>query len=38
MGEVDDVVGPAIFLASRASSFVNGQIIPVDGGNSAGFM
>jgi NAD(P)-dependent dehydrogenase (short-subunit alcohol dehydrogenase family) len=38
MGELDDVVGPVVFLASKASSFVSGQIIPVDGGNSAGFM
>jgi NAD(P)-dependent dehydrogenase (short-subunit alcohol dehydrogenase family) len=38
MAELEDVVGPVIFLASKASSFVSGQIIRVDGGNSAGFM
>jgi gluconate 5-dehydrogenase len=38
MGELDDVVGPALFLATKASSFISGQIIPVDGGHSAGFM
>ena len=31
-GEVEELVGPAIFLASAASSFVNGQILGVDGG------
>lgn len=31
-GEPDDLGGAAIFLASRASNFVNGQIIYVDGG------
>lgn len=30
-GNVDEMMGPAIFLASEASSFVNGTIIPVDG-------
>jgi gluconate 5-dehydrogenase len=38
VAELDDIVGPAIFLASKASSFVNGQIVYVDGGSSAGFM
>jgi len=27
-----DLIGPAIFLASQASNFINGQIIYVDGG------
>ena len=27
-----ELVGPAVFLASRASSFVNGQVLYVDGG------
>lgn len=31
-GDPDDLVGTAIFLASPASDFVNGQIIYVDGG------
>ena len=31
-GTVEDLTGPAIFLASPASDFVNGQILYVDGG------
>jgi gluconate 5-dehydrogenase len=31
-GRPDELVGTAIFLASRASDFVNGQIVYVDGG------
>jgi gluconate 5-dehydrogenase len=31
-GEADDLMGPAIFLASDASNFVNGHILYVDGG------
>ena len=31
-GDPSELVGTAIFLASRASDFVNGQIIYVDGG------
>ncbi|MDR0299478.1 MAG: gluconate 5-dehydrogenase [Streptococcaceae bacterium] len=31
-GEVEDLEGPAIFLASKASDFVNGHILYVDGG------
>jgi len=31
-GETSDLVGPAIFLASTASDFVNGHILYVDGG------
>ena len=31
-GEVEDLMGPAVFLASDASDFVNGHILYVDGG------
>jgi gluconate 5-dehydrogenase len=31
-GTPEDLVGAAIFLASPASNFVNGQILYVDGG------
>jgi len=34
-GELEDLIGAAIFLASDASNFVNGQIIYVDGGVTA---
>jgi NAD(P)-dependent dehydrogenase (short-subunit alcohol dehydrogenase family) len=29
----EDIVGPALFLASDASRMVTGTVIPVDGGN-----
>ncbi|MDP1818500.1 MAG: SDR family oxidoreductase [Acidimicrobiales bacterium] len=32
IGRPDDMAGPAIFLSSRAGSFLTGTIIPVDGG------
>ena len=32
MGNADDLAGIAIYLASRASGFVCGAVIPVDGG------
>lgn len=31
-GDPDDLMGAAIFLASKASDFVNGQVVYVDGG------
>ena len=33
-GTIDDMGGIAVFLASRASDFVTGTAIPVDGGYS----
>jgi NAD(P)-dependent dehydrogenase (short-subunit alcohol dehydrogenase family) len=32
IGRPDDMAGVAVFLASRAGAYVNGAIIPVDGG------
>jgi len=34
LGTVGDVVGPVIFLASRLSAFVTGQVLYVDGGRT----
>jgi 2-deoxy-D-gluconate 3-dehydrogenase len=31
-GELDDLFGPIVFLASEASNFVNGHVLLVDGG------
>jgi gluconate 5-dehydrogenase len=36
IGQPKDMVGAAIFLASRASAFVTGQVLYVDGGTSCG--
>ena len=35
MGEPDDIKGLAIFLASDASAWITGALIPMDGGNLA---
>jgi NAD(P)-dependent dehydrogenase (short-subunit alcohol dehydrogenase family) len=34
-GRPEDLVGPALFLASPAAAFVTGAILPVDGGYAA---
>ena len=31
-GKPEDLMGTAIFLASKASDFINGAVLPVDGG------
>jgi len=34
IGEPSDMAGIAVFLASKAASYINGAVIPVDGGHS----
>jgi NAD(P)-dependent dehydrogenase (short-subunit alcohol dehydrogenase family) len=36
-GEVDEIAGLAVMLASRAGGYINGQTIAVDGGHSISF-
>ncbi len=33
-GQIEEMVGPAIMLASSASSFINGVVLPIDGAHS----
>ncbi len=35
MGQPEDIAGPAVFLASDASAWITGALIPLDGGNLA---
>ena len=35
-GELSDLRGTAVFLASRASDYITGQLLFVDGGFTAG--
>jgi NAD(P)-dependent dehydrogenase (short-subunit alcohol dehydrogenase family) len=36
VGQPEELVGPALFLASDAASYVTGAVLPVDGGYLAG--
>jgi dehydrogenase/reductase SDR family protein 4 len=36
-GELDEISGLAVLLASRAGGYINGQTIPVDGGHTISF-
>ena len=38
LGEVEDLVGAAVFLAAEASAFMTGQVVRVDGGFTSGLM
>lgn len=33
-GRIDEMIGPVVMLASSASSFINGVVLPVDGAHS----
>lgn len=35
VGEIEDLIGPVVFFASNASSYVTGQVLNVDGGWTA---
>ena len=35
MAEVDEIVGPILFLVSSDASYINGQTIVIDGGMTA---
>ncbi len=35
MGQPEDIAGPTVFLASDASAWITGALIPLDGGNLA---
>lgn len=35
LGQVDDIIGPVLFLLSDAAAMVTGSMVPVDGGNLA---
>jgi NAD(P)-dependent dehydrogenase (short-subunit alcohol dehydrogenase family) len=32
VGQPEELVGPVVFLASKAASYVTGALLPVDGG------
>jgi len=38
VGEPEDVVGAALFLASDEAAWITGAVLPVDGGLTAGNM